>query len=123
MDFSKSFHFIKFLLSRWFWSISLILALCLTHELSKSLIESLRKSSIIIYTSDEAVPVTEIYFPAVSICQGVILRTDAPDEYLLNYTEIVTKLENKEIDISSLTQHEYVFIPFSHIFTKLSVSD
>jgi hypothetical protein len=82
----------------------MVLSLLFTVFLMQKLIVSLIKTPIIIYTDDIAVPVTEIYFPAISICSGLILASTF-DRYF-DYDKVKNELENGEIDFDNLTISE-----------------
>lgn len=56
------------------------------------------------YTDDNQVSVTDILFPAVTICAPLIFNTEF--EKTVDYTAIVKAIENREIDMSNLTMEE-----------------
>jgi len=67
----------------------------------RQLIRKVQHNPIIIYSSEEAVSITEIPFPAFTFCPEILTVIDDFD-----YEEIVERLRDKRIHISSLTEHE-----------------
>ncbi|KAG5673243.1 hypothetical protein PVAND_003306 [Polypedilum vanderplanki] len=67
---SKKFHWVE----RIFWFISLFLSLVLTIVLITKLVEKIKSIPVIVEISDEQVHVSEIDFPAITQCYGLIPR-------------------------------------------------
>jgi hypothetical protein len=75
-----------------------------TTHLMQKLVTSLIKTPIITFTDDVPVHITEIYFPAVTFCPGIILASTA--RKVFDYDQIVNSLENGEMDFDNLTDSE-----------------
>jgi hypothetical protein len=89
---------------KWFWIVSMILMFFSTIYLMNKLIVSLQKNPIIISKDDSAISVTEIYFPAVTLCPGLIIATDV--ERVFDYENVKESLENGEMSFDNLTKSE-----------------
>lgn len=64
------------------------------------------KNSVVLFTDGNQISVTEIYFPAITICPPLIFNTRY--QKTVDYTSIVAAIENEEISISNLTMKEQV---------------
>jgi hypothetical protein len=87
---------------RWFWLIALILTVPASIYSMEKLITSLRKTPIIIYTDDDPVSVTDIYFPAVTFCPGIIIESNSLIP--LNYDRIINDLKNNRTTIDDISE-------------------
>jgi hypothetical protein len=61
---------------------------------------------IVVSIDEKQVRVTEINFPAVTICPGLILARD--DYTYFDYDRIVSDLQHGKVSITDLTEHEWV---------------
>lgn len=75
-----------------------------TTYLIINLSEIIAKKSIVIYIDDNQISVTDLIFPAVTICPTLIFNTI--DTKTIDYTAIVAALENNEIDIRNFSMKE-----------------
>jgi hypothetical protein len=87
-------------------------------ELIREMIVKIQKNPIIFYIDDEAISITEINFPAVSVCPGLVLRTRRkikkfqrgpqkdPEEILIDYNKLRSDFEKGLIDRSNFTDSE-----------------
>jgi hypothetical protein len=72
-------------------------------ELIRGVVVKIKKHPIVFYIDDEAIPVTEINFPAVSLCPGLIIR-NGPD-ILIDYNKLKRDFEKGLIH--NFTDSEY----------------
>jgi hypothetical protein len=72
-------------------------------ELIRELLAKMQKNPIVFYIDDEAIPVTEIIFPAVSMCPGLIIRNG--EEILIDYNKWIEDFENG--GTTNFTDSEY----------------
>ncbi|KAG5668125.1 hypothetical protein PVAND_016078 [Polypedilum vanderplanki] len=63
---SKKFHWIE----RFFWSLSLFISIILTIYLITELFINLNHDPVITHIADHQVPITDIDFPAITVCLG-----------------------------------------------------
>jgi hypothetical protein len=91
-------------LRRWFWSISILLSLIALEELIRNLVLNMHRNPIIFYIDDVPLPVTDIYFPAVTVCPGLLMKNSK--EVLIDYEKVTEDLEAGRIDRKNLTQLE-----------------
>jgi hypothetical protein len=83
----------------------LILSAVAMVELIREIVVKMQKNPIIFYIDDEAISVTEINFPAVSLCPGLVLKTT--NEMLIDYNTMKRSFEKELIDRSNFTDSEY----------------
>jgi hypothetical protein len=82
----------------------MLLTLLATTYLMGKLVISLNKTPTIIQIDEFAVQVTEINFPAVTFCPGLIIANDV--EKVFDYEKVKNALENDEMDFNNLTNSE-----------------
>jgi hypothetical protein len=68
------------------------------------MILNMKKTPIVFYIDDVSVPVTDINFPAVSFCPGVIIKNAV--EVAIEYRKIAEKLDSFILNASDLTISE-----------------
>jgi hypothetical protein len=74
------------------------------EELIRNLALNMQKTPIIFYIDDVPVPVTDIYFPAVTLCPGLLVEKS--EKVLIDYEQVAEGLEAGRIDRNNLTQLE-----------------
>jgi hypothetical protein len=84
--------------------VLIVLSLTASVELIRNLMVKMQKTPIVFYVDDVPVPVTEINFPAITLCPGLIIKNDA--EVLIDYTKKAKDLESGRIDKTNFTQLE-----------------
>jgi hypothetical protein len=82
----------------------MVLMLLATVYLMGKLVSNFTKTPMVIYTDDSAVEVTEIYFPAVTFCPDLIIKTDV--EKVFDYEKVKNSIENGLISLDNLTKSE-----------------
>jgi hypothetical protein len=87
-------------------------------ELIREMVVKIQKNPIIFYIDDEAIPITEINFPAVSVCPGLILMVKEKSSFrpkedykhpqmLIDYNGLRRSFQKGLIDQSNFTDSEY----------------
>jgi Amiloride-sensitive sodium channel len=89
---------------RIFWLLAIAISFVSTGVLIAKFFDHIKKNPIAIYSTEKDVLVTNLNFPAVSMCFGVILSTD--QQTLLDYDGIMTSLMGNEISLGNLTPNE-----------------
>jgi hypothetical protein len=69
-------------------------------ELFRKMINSMQKTPIVNYIDEVAVPVTDIYFPSISLCQGLIVENK---EAKIDLEGMKNRIENGSMDMSNST--------------------
>lgn len=87
-----------------FWLLSIFTSTVLTGSLIRKLLLENLKNPTIIFTDQDVVYVTDIFFPSVSLTPGLILKT--PEKTGIDYVAIKEKLINNEICLENLTLNE-----------------
>jgi hypothetical protein len=94
------------------------------------MVVKIQKNPIIFYIDDEAIPITEINFPAVSVCPGLVLRVkerliyfkkgekNYKEEMLIDYNGLKDSFEKRLIDQSNFTDSEYETDKRYQLFTS-----
>jgi hypothetical protein len=72
-------------------------------ELIRELVTKMQKNPIVFYIDDEAIPVSEINFPAVSMCPGLVIRNG--EDILIDYNKLKKDFESGVM--TSFTGSEY----------------
>lgn len=91
-------------IERIFWILSIAASMTLSCVLIQKLIIESFQNPVIIYTDQNVVDVTEIFFSAVSIIPGLILKT--PLKMGIDYVAIKQQLMNHEISLENFTINE-----------------
>jgi hypothetical protein len=89
---------------RLFWIFSMIFMFFSTIYLVHKLIVTWNKTPITIYADDLEVPLEAIYFPAVTLCPGLITATDV--ERVFDYEKIKKSFENGGMTLDDLPKSE-----------------
>lgn len=84
---------------------ALLLSLVATIFSIISLQTSITKTPIILITNDDAISVTDIYFPAVSFC-ATIRMSFHYSTHNIDLIEIDGKLKSGNITVNDLSEHE-----------------
>jgi hypothetical protein len=84
--------------------ISLAISFSLTGLLISKFVSHAEKNPSVIYVVEKQVRVTDINFPAVSICPGIVLEREFFVD--LNYDGIIRGLQNGSIKVEDLSDHE-----------------
>lgn len=86
------------------WIFSVTIAIVLTAILIFNLHKSISNNPIVIYADDNPVPVTEIYFPAITFCPSLIFNKKSVKT--VEYSALVKAIETQTIQINNLTMSE-----------------
>jgi hypothetical protein len=84
--------------------ILIVLSLTASVELIRNLVVNMQKTPIVFYIDDVPIPVTDVNFPAITLCPGLIIKNAA--EILIDYNKMTKDLEDGRIDRTNFTQLE-----------------
>jgi len=80
----------------------------------RNLWQSFQSNPIVIYSDENSISVTEINFPAVTICPALKLDIEGFD-----YEGIVEKLNNHELELKNLTEKELKYLQIINSIYKI----
>jgi Amiloride-sensitive sodium channel len=92
------------LFSRIFWLAVIAIAFFFTGQLIHKFFNNVSSNKIAMTVVEKKVRVTDIFFPAVTVCSGLILRTNK--ETALNYDEIMTLILRRGLFVQNIATDE-----------------
>lgn len=103
-------------LEKIFWLIFLIISFTLTGISIYKLVREGQKNPTIIYTDQNVINVKDLKFPAVSICPGLIYKTDC--KTVIDYELIKHELESHETLIEDFNMTELKLLQVASLVAR-----
>ena len=91
-------------ISRLFWLFAISIGFFLTGQLIFEFLNNTKKLPFAIYIEEKRVHVSDLHFPAVTFCPGLILSEDRFTK--LDYDKIFHDLATKKLSFQNLTDNE-----------------
>ncbi|XP_070498708.1 uncharacterized protein [Chironomus tepperi] len=99
-----------------FWVICLIIFFILTGNLIHKLIRESHKNPTIIYTDQNVINVKNLKFPAISICPGLIYKSNCVT--IIDYERIKQQLESHEIKIKDFNMTDLKLLQVTSLVAR-----